>query len=280
MDISGLQRFSSQLFGTLLGQGQGGEGDVHAFVRVESGQLADEISKTVGPKSQARATDAIETDVRKFLTIKPEYSLFDEGQKESSTADFTWLASGPGWILGANNEDLQEGASSVDAVVFVRGGQASGSRGKAQIKLGTRGSQSVELLNRTKVRVSVFSGAVKAISKNLGILKASFAYTAQKLLTRKSSPPAFVARHIESQAQHRAIFNDSQMGGFSPLMEFGSSSYGVVSNPRINESVSIAIEKRKDKMESKLRKVISGYTYNWNTGGVFRSQAELINSEN
>jgi hypothetical protein len=283
VDMTGLNRFASELLGAVLGAGKGDDGDVQQFVKVEAGQLAQEISSELGPKSLESVIGRITKDEKKFLTVKPGLDSFegDEEKQYSSAADFTWLGSSPTKLLGVNDEDYLTDVSSEDALIIVRAGQksASGSRGDKWHHVGSRGRQDVFILNRTKVSNAAFVGVRKLIQKRFGILKASFALTAQNLLQHSKSP-AWVSVHFKTQAEGRNILNRQEENHpTSPSIEFGSTAKGVENNWTIVGKISGAVENRKYKMKKKLENIIAGYTYDWNTGRVFRQQREIINAD-
>ncbi len=271
VDLQGLSRLVSELNGALFGAGQ--DGDIHRVLKTEAGQLAWEISNELGPKTKEKAEQRIYRDVKQFITDRPVYSNLSPGQQYSSTSDFTWLAAGPGFLLGIHDEDNQVGASGEGALSFVRSGQKSESRGYAYENIGSRGKnyhQNIVRLNRTRVSRSAFKSALRSIGVKLGLLRASFAYTASLLIPQKRIP-GWIAAHFPSAAQGRAIFNPEGLNNpLSPYLEFGSTARGVETNPRIAEKISGAVERRKYIAADKLKKVIAGYAYDWNTGKVFR----------
>lgn len=284
VDLTGLERFNSELLGTLFGRGD--SGDARRFVEVESGQLAQDCSDSLGG-SQAGGEKKIERDFKRFMSIKP---VFGEGfESKSNPGDMIWLNAGPKILTGMNKSDDYSSENPGGAVTIFRYEQKKNPDGRGMkyesldfYLTGGRGgnrAQHVQRLNRISLSAQAFAGAIKAIAFNVGILRASFAFTAEKLLVRKKSPPAFVARHIASQAQGRAIFNPIGLATTSPIMEFGSRAYNVVSNKWVSGRISAAVEKRKAKAAIKLEKVLLGYTYDWNTGRVFNQQHEVINAE-
>ena len=281
MDISGLERFASELFGALLGSGQGG--DARKFVEVESSQLAQEISRKLGPKTESSGSKPIKEDMGRYLTVKPVLGNLENKDKAKGTGDMIWIGAGPSVITGIHLGDNQTSEDGEGAAHIFRFQQKKNSAGRGNVyeTIGSRGKQKVYRVNRFRVSKQAFAAALKLVSFNLGLLKASFAFTAFRLPTAKDTFPPFVSRHIASEAQGRAIFNDSSLDNPAyPVMEFGSRSIGVESNPKISDAILSAVENRKSKMNYKLKKIIAGYTYNWNTGGVFRTQEDLINADN
>lgn len=267
-DMTGLNEFVSALHGALYANGE--DGDIHRVLKTEAGQLAWDISNSLGPASQHERDKKAEGDVKRFLTDTPAYSNLSPEQQYSSISDFTWLQAGPHFLLGINDEDNQVGVSADDAMSFLRGGQAAGnSRGKAYVELGKRGKQHIYRLNRTRVSQSALSSVMRSIKRKFGTLRASFAYTAAQLIPNKRIP-AWISRHFDSKANGRAIFNESGLTHHdNPYIEFGSTSPGVESNPTIVDRIDAAVKVRQKLVESKVKKVIAGYSYDWETGRVF-----------
>lgn len=266
-DLKGLSRLVSSLSGALFGNGE--DGDLHRVLKTEGGQLAWDISQNLGPATKDAGNAKVERQAKAFLTTLPGYSNLEEGQQYSGTADFTWLQAGPGFLLGINDEDNQMNASGSDALTYMRAGQRSGSRGKAFVELGRRGKQKILRLNRTRVSKSAFNSATRAIKEKFGTLRASFAFTAAKLIPGKRVPQ-WISRHFGTRANGRAVFNEAGLSHpTEPFLEFGSTSPGVESNPAIVEAIGSGTTRRKILLEAKLKKVLAGYAYDWNTGRVF-----------
>lgn len=266
-ELKGLGEMISALHGALFANGE--NGDIHRVLKTEAGQLAWRISEQLGPRTKEAATGKITRDVKQFLTDRPAYSNLDEGQQYSSTADFTWIEAGPNFLAGINDEDNQTGASGADALAMFRAGQQLGGRGKAYEHMGARGKQHVLRLNRTRVSKSALRYVVRSIEQKVGTLRASFAFTAAQLIPSKRIP-AWLAKLFPSRANGRALFNEAGLNHpTEPFIEFGSTAKGVESNPDIAEHIRAAVKNSQYIMAEKLKKVIAGYAYDWNTGRVF-----------
>ena len=277
IDLRGLNKFNAQLLGALIGTGQGGEGDAQRFIRAEAGQLAWEISRQLGPKSQDSAAKRLTWEMKRHLSVKPVTTNLDAEQQYSSTADFTWLYAGKNFVAGINDEDNQVRASADEAKEFLRVGQSSPDRGDAWQVLGHRGQSkatggggriSVLRLNRVRVSKSAFAAVKKQLSARIGVLRASFAYTAALFVPSKPIPQ-WIKKHFSTRANGRTILT-AQLQGDRPTITFGSRSPGVVSNPYITDKIARAVEQRKHITAAKIKKIVKGYAYNWNTGQVFK----------
>jgi hypothetical protein len=277
VDLSGLNKFNAQLLGALIGSGQGGMGDAQRFIKTEAGQLAWDISSQMGPKSLSKAGERIGWDMKRHLTTAPKYisAEFNDGRKQESESysEFTWLTAGKGrngsFLLGINNEDMQMGATPDAAKKMLRVGQKGSDRGDAYQRLGRRGKSAILRLNRVKISASTFSAVKKSMIAKVGQLRASFAYTASVCLPSKPIP-GWIRKHFTGRAGGKIIFSESGLNSASPSITFGSSAKGVQSNPYIVDKIARAVESRKYKMAEKIKKIVKGYTYNWNTGGVFK----------
>jgi hypothetical protein len=280
-NIDGLNAFGSSLFAALCGRGE--EGDAQAWVKFQAGKLAQEIAGQVGPRSQSKAAKAIGRQVTSHITVKPEIVNLG-GVAGVKYPDLVWLSAGHNFICGLHKADDQTNASGADILRQFRLTQNL-HREEAYTKVGVRGKtadhQNVSILNRTRVSKAAMKYVMDTIKYNIGLLKASFAYTASNLLGVVPGLPAFVTRHTATGAQGRAIYDASGMvNAVSPTMIFGSSSIGVESNEVVVRAINSAIIKRQMIAESSLQKVIDGYAFDWNTGATFRPRKDLTYADN
>lgn len=266
MDFDGLNQLISGLMGALIGSGQGAEGDASRLIKNEAAQLAWEIGNSVGPKTEEDGKKSVEDLVRRFLFPGPDQALPME--KQGADGSIRWLSAGPRFLTVVKTEDIQT-ASSVDSLIDqMRKQEKEGGRGIAWVELKSRGKQHIMWIRRVVTTKEKYESVQKKLRLSMGKLRASFCYAAVKLGIKKRIP-RFVERHIESQASGNAIFSD-RLDGESPYIEFGSRSKGVQSNPILVDKISRAIENRKYITIKKIQNVASGYTYNWNTGQVFK----------
>jgi len=280
VDLTGLNKFNSQLLGVLIGTGQGG--DAQALIRTEAGQLANDIQAALGPKKKQDADAGVLKNVKTFLNSNyseksgvTKYSTFlTTRQTQSTHAGFRWLTAGPRWALGIQEEDYQLSWSVDSALKSYQTDKAQRGRGKAYVELGTRSTkdgkhQHLLQLNRTRVSRATFNGVVKAIQSKVGESRAAFAYAATQLLPGKSYP-AWISRHFPT-AGGKAIFVDSKSSEF-PSVTIGSRAKGVNSNPYVTDKIARAVEYRKKITADKIKKILKGYVYNWKNGATFLPQ--------
>jgi hypothetical protein len=267
MDIRGFSRFVESLQNALIGTGQ--DGDLLAVCKSEVRQLAMEIAREVGPQNQEAGRKSITKDGKKVFAPGPELA-FEAGKRKPAVFEtgLTWLYAGPSFLVGVRDEDLQPQMGG-DAMrkQFTTQRAAGYPRGKAWTVLGRRGKQSVLRWNRTITSRERFERLVEVMLKRVGRLAAKFAYAAHKL--GQNRIPAWVAHHFKDIEQDGSAIFRFTGSGPAFAIEFGARAPGVVSNPLIQRKIHTSIEKRKHILLDKIKKIVMGYTYNWNTGHVF-----------
>jgi hypothetical protein len=270
-DISKLTELVSGLNGALIGQGASA-GDGTRLIQTETGQLAGRIGDSVGPKTLASATKIIDREIKGQLTILPRFSIFDSREQSESSkySGFSWLTAGPGFLTGINDEDNQKQAGGVQAYEMFRAGQHSAPRGKSYVKLGSRGSQAIQRLNRVRVSASSFNYVRNRIRSTTGEMRAAFYSVAKHYVPSKrvagwimERMPAAVAK---GKTEHRDSGNVASPQAFT---EFVVRSPGLNSNDRLQHKIQGAIEYSRISLANKLKKIVRGYKYNWQTGAVY-----------
>lgn len=261
--------------GALIGRG-GSDGDIQRALKVEAGQCALKIAQQLGPKSTAEAKKNLLKDMRSHLSIKPTYSNLSESQQYSSTNNFTWLYAGNGFIAGINDEDDFAKSGSQEVLEVYYANRKLKPRGAAWINEGSRrgkGTQKVMRLNRIRVSKASFAFIRKSIQNKFGQSKAAWLAASQKYLMRKRIP-AWVKAQIETVIQNGKSILEDHARGLQPFIVIGSRAAGVEKNAKIRSSIQAGIISSQAAIKSKADKIISGQTYNWNTGAVF-SQTKL-----
>jgi hypothetical protein len=278
-DMSNLQEKISGMMGALLGRGAGG-GDGHNLLRTETGQLAGRIGDAVGPKTQAAAAKRIDRDIGSFLVATPKYSNLDEEQQESSRGDFTWLAAGPNFLLGINDEDNRPDAGGFEALAMFRAGQKSGDRGARSEYLGQRGGmfsgQRVSRVNRTRVSASALLFVRQFVMQRSGELRAAF-YRVAKLYVPSKRVPGWVESKIDQViAAGKSSVAEGGMATPEAFIEFAVRAAGVDSNPKIVTAIQSGMRQSAYIAAGKLKKILQGYKYEWATGRVFRQKTNAV----
>jgi hypothetical protein len=291
-DISKLTTQISGLNGALIGTGAT-DGDLQNLLRVETGQLHADIAKSLGPKTKAAADARVLKDVKGvFFPIFPEVNLFGGAQRGSS-ADFQWLFAskkGPGWLLGADSEDVMPGLDAGSmAEIYAR---ANHKRGAAWRDMGeqshvtmdakgklrqhyksARTGQHAIKMNRIVVKKSPFDALVKTIQNKSGELRAAF-YAVARHYAPKVVVPSWLKSKLETvlakgKASHHDTLTPDNPQAF---IESTFKAPGLVSNPKIHSVIQGAMDHRAKIVFKKLKNIISGYKYNFETGQTFKAK--------
>ena len=146
-------------------------------------------------------------------------------------------------------------------------------RGKAHELVGTRGRQNLIRLNRIRVSKAAFNYVQRRIVEKTGELRACF-YRVTLKYTRRHIPAWVLQRVDQVIAKGKSTLND-QTQADEAFIEFGVAAPGVNSNARITAKIQGAVEQSKIILLEKIKKVLAGYKYDWETGRVFKSQAEV-----
>lgn len=289
-DLSKLVKQISGLNGALLGAGAT-DGDLQNLLRVEAGQLHADIAKSLGPKTKAKADERVLKDVKGvFFPIFPEVTVFG-GDQRGHSADFQWLFAskkGPGYVVGADSEDIMPGlsAESMGEIYY----RANHLRGRAWHDLGeqshvtqnksgslrqhykaSRTGQHAMKINRIIVQKSNFDALVKIIQKKSGELRASF-YAVARHYAPKVVVPGWIEPKMETVlAKGKAAYRDTLTpDNPQAFIESTFKAPGLSSNPRIQRVIQGAMDHRAKIVFAKLKKVISGYKYSFETGATFK----------
>lgn len=260
---------------------------VQRFVKTEAASLAGEIAHQIGPAGVEEMMEGITLDVKKILNRafsdrnqSPNYSNLSETQQESSIADFTWLAAGPNFLLGINNEDLQLQAGTDAAYEMFRVGQAQGGRGAAYVPLGKHYRQNVVRLNRTRVSIAAFNGVIARVKKTVGEAKAVFVSTCYKLGGRRRFRTWVTDKIEQAEEKEKVIFDEMGLkNAANPSITFGGDAPGFESNPKIRAAMDGAVKFREYQMTQRLEKMIRGAVMKINTGQVYFAKGELGEDE-
>lgn len=275
IDTSRLRKRTSDLMAVLVGRGAG-DGDIQRAVKTEAGQCAWKISQTIGPRTLSEAEQQVVSEVcgknerGGHLSTKITKGKLDYGE-ESSWPDWKWVAAGPSFLVGMFQSDDLRGRTADEVLAAYRASRkVSAKRGNKYVQVGAHGKQHIYRLNRILTTESTLNAVIKMISERFGQARASFAATSQQLVPSKRIP-GFVREKIEMVLRNgKHIMVDSATGNpITPAIEFGSRAPGVQNNPRMVAKIQSAIDWSERTLLSKIRKVIKGQTYNFNTGQVF-----------
>lgn len=262
-DLSGLGRALGEL------QAVTG-GDFAELTRIEAGQMAWRVAQDIGPVNAGKAHKTVEKNVKSVLSFKPVRENI-KGTHQGS-GDVKWLYSGKNFVAGIQRENDHKSATSAEALRLYYAGKAKGGYDRVNTwsNVGTRGHQSVMILNRIRVAKAAFATVVKSIAANIGQAKASFAFATAQTTSKRI--PSWIAKHFPTRANGKAIFNDASAKPNSPFVEFGSRAPGVVSNPRMTAAIENGARQSLKIIQSKVEKLLNGYAYDFKTGAVFRAK--------
>ena len=270
-DYSNLNEKISGLMGALIGRGAS-EGDIEKLLKAETGQLAGRIGSVLGARTEAAAKRNATRDVAKQMTVLPGYSIFvdEDRQGHSANSDMEWLTASPQTLTGINAEDNRRDLDGPAAMELFRRAQKNGSRGKAAVVIGRRGHQKIVRVNRIRVTSAARDSMILSIFNRMGELSASFYRVAKKYVPAKRVPP-WIERKFAAVFEKGKSSDES--GGFgtpTAFVQFAVASIGIYSNPKIAERVQNVLDTAGNVVHRKLKNIVNGYQYDWETGRVFR----------
>ena len=277
IDMRELTRLISSLWFAIAGSGVE-HGDMQSILKTEAGQLAWEISEQIGPKTLAAGNRKLEKDMRRtfFPLASGPAEQFDGKQGKSTDLWlFSYNKNGNSFLVGAHQSDIVGNGTNLKPILYGDNSR----RGAVWGRVGNRGKQGVVILNRKVVTESAYANLAASIRKQFGQMRASFARTAQELVPKKRIP-AWVGAQIQATIGNgKSLFNMAGLNNKTdPFIEFGSRARGVVSNPKISEKIHNATKSRMMVVADNLKKVISGYKYQWDTGQCYK-QPEITEAE-
>ena len=239
----------------------------------EARQLAVQISHNVGYKTIARAGKSITSETGKVFRAGPEAAFTGNQAASKQYPGFVWLSATSQHLVGAKEEDIQLRLGPEFMQRIFRAAQAAKyPRGNAWITLGQirrNPKQHAMQLNRVITTRQRLDALIARLVSRAGRLAATFAYAAKQL--GYNGTPGWIAKHFPAvKADGGAIFRYNISGKEVVAIEFGSRAPGVVSNAHIQKGIRNAVEKRKHMILKKVQNVLSGYTYDWNTGQSFK----------
>ena len=262
IDIGGFNRMLSAMQNAIVGTSQD-SGIMLDVAKSEVKGLSLEINHRLGPTTLESARKYIGKDVRKTFAVGPSSAF--TGEKRGGGSGIVWLQAGPEWLVGTKNDNPYP---SIDEMLkALRSDQKRGGRGNKYLFVGMRGRQHVKELNRWAVSRERIEALVQRIMERVGRMKGSFAMAAHKLGFH--GLPKWVTKHFDSLDSsgvgvYRLVIEGNQLA----YIEFGSRAPKVVSNNKIQQSIREAILARRRIMNEKVKKILSGFAYDWNTGGV------------
>lgn len=260
IDVSGLGRLINGLHNALIGSGQ--NGDLTEVTKDETRRLSMECGRPPTARQRKRLEGGIRRDIGSVFLQMPAQPF--TGSKRHGE-NMEWLAAGPNFLMGVTpahlitqNEVLAGGGLKL-LLYNLRGNLPK----EKYTTLGTRGKQKVITPNRLVIARGAMSKLFNDLKKRVGIRDASFVETAAKL--GESKITATTRKHFPTK------HSITQLGGLAhpenPSITFGSNAKGVKGLvPKVNRAVKV----RQHKMAYRLRKILTGYAADNNSGGVIR----------
>lgn len=268
IDLSGLNGLIYDFQDALIGAGE--DGDLPKTVKDQGRLLAWEASTQLGPKKESRGEAKVLADVKQTFAPGPvEVFEFSKRQGAGGDSGLTWLYSGPDFLVGVPQENLQPAMSATT----MRSKQRELNeqvKGKAWTQIGKRGKQVVMKWNRIVVKRSAFESLLKMKNKRVGRMRATFAYAAHRLGMDRI--PRWISRHFETvAADGAAIYNDAKLNDrTAPSIEFGSSVPGI---ENFTEQINNAVDRRFHLLTAKIQNIISGYAGDCSAGRRIKRKA-------
>lgn len=279
-DTTKLQHKSLDLVDALIGSGAN-EGQIQMAIKTETGQMMGRIGDAVGPTTEAKGMKPIDRDLKSQLTILPKYSVFTEdAQKQSSKyADFTWLTAGPNYLTGINNEDNLTNIGGEEAYRIFRAGQNSTPRGKSMERLGQRGRQIIQRVNRVRVNQATYRDVRRRLAEKAGQLRAACYAVAVQYVPAKRVPAWLRRKFTAVQERGKSHVTESFARDHGSI-QVTIRGPGVESNEKLRVKFQRGINKSVYLLDAKVKKILRGFKYNWETGQVFRAEKDSDFGEN
>ena len=287
VDLNGLN-FSLKSLVAVLGV------DAKDIIRTEAGQLAADIANGLGPKSISKGSKSIKASVKKrFFPLKDGITPFHGVQSGKKSIEWIFATKRKAFksVVGADRGDIRLSQSAAQLMKSTKRfeGQAWQKLGEltkqSVIKRGkkkglTRGTWYANKINRIVVTTQAFKDIIAIGDAKIGQAKASFAYTANRLMNGAKRFPEWVTRHFNSRAGGKAfMFDNGLLNKMNPTVSFGSKAKGVVSNEKMRQVISGAITYRTKMLAKKVKNVLNGYAYDKRTGQTFKPKAGQVLTE-
>lgn len=242
-------------------------------VRSESGQLAWEIANQLGPRTKAESGKRLDKDLKRSFYVTSGKTNLSATQQFSKYPAFTWLYASKYALVGFEDKfDARDDA--VDELLkrhYAKAGgkwKELGNRGWSKAGMG---GQKIMQVRKPVILKKQRDALHRIIMAKVGQARASFARTAAELIPSKRIPAWVRAQIATVTGNGKSIFQPAGLSDrFAPHLSFGSHAKGVESNHRMNEKIHRAIVRRGQIVAAKVKKVLAGYAYDWNTGAVFR----------
>jgi hypothetical protein len=240
VDLRELSRLTNGLQNALIGTGE--DGDAKMIVKDESGLLAAECMKQVGPKDRKKSADRIRSQIgKRFLAADHDVDVGSGaiiGKNVSGrTGEIEWIAASSRFLFGVlPDHDLRH----ADPENLVKIFQKLTKSGAVKVNFRHARKQQIFLLAKILTSAGGRKKAAAIIIGHLGRMKASFASTVLKLKTN-ASIPQWISKHLPSP---KTVYIATLSNPARASITFGSRSRGVTDHEKeIARAVQVRVKK-------------------------------------
>lgn len=175
--------------------------DGREVVTRQAGLLMRDLVEALPPSDKAHAEKSIRKDTLGVFA-GPSYAMFPE--KNRGSGDMVWLNAGPSFLTGIAAADYRMSASAADMLSTYEASRPG--RGKKYVRMGTRGKQYVQRLNRFLVRAGQLAAFIKRQVSRIGKMKASFAIGWDAYGPKGKRPAKWIMDHVQDGSAKGAAF--------------------------------------------------------------------------
>ncbi len=174
--------------------------DVRDELETQTGYVMRDLASELPPSTRGKTERAIERDVGKVFATAPRRLLF--GNRRRGT-DMTWTSVGPRFLIGVEprmfypSEDME--------VIY---SHARPGLGRKFTRLGNRGKQNVQRLNRYVVNKGKLAAFIRSQKLRVGKLKASVALGWESVRAKGRKPAAWIMRHVNARTARGSYINN------------------------------------------------------------------------
>lgn len=225
--------------------------DSKRVMKTEVGQLIKTLVKVSPPKNLTTAKKKAAGDVRGVFRPIPKDTFETE---KMGKRQHRWLYASPWVLVGVKADDhvLDIAANAAKRHLYPRKEKTP-----ASMRLGRRGKQVVELINRKITKRNTFNQIVRKVQNNFGRLKAAWLVGVNKgevSLTGGNKPPSWVTKHgLSPKGQTQNGLNTPN----NPTYTIINRAPGV-SKQEVVRAVNTAMSIRAKAMAANAKLIISG----------------------
>lgn len=167
------------------------------IVRTQVGLLIRELADGAAPRNRAALEKSIEGDLGGVYAPMPRQKYLLPVRHQAGHG-FRWLMVTKQVITGVKDQNYHPDDSVEDLKkLYHRTRQIGIIKGKKYVRIGTRGKQAVQELNRIVVRRGVYNDFKTWLKGRVGILGGSWAVAWDHLQPKGRAPQAYKFRHVK-----------------------------------------------------------------------------------